>query len=318
MNDYEYAPLVLFVYNRPMHVKKNLNILNAIKYVENTRLFIFSDAPKSEIDKTAVDEVRNYIEEFARKESKFKSVDIILSPSNKGLANSIIYGVSQIIHQFGQVIVLEDDLVVSNDFIEYMNNALEYYKDKKNIWSISGYTFPMKALDKYKNDVYIARRGCSWGWATWEDRWSTVDWDVRDYNDIRFNLKKRIDFGKWGQDLPFMLDANVYGYNHSWAIRWCYAAYKQNKYTVYPKISRVVSNGTDGSGTNYRKRINKYDSFLYEGNEKCKFSDVEESLPIRKEFRNHHMNTFGIIRASVKWGLIKRGIIGRNRLKTGE
>ena len=49
-----------------------------------------------------------------------------------------------------------------------------------------------------------------------------------------------------------------------------------------------------------------------------KFSDVEENLPIRKEFRNHHMNTFGIIRASVKWGLIKRGIIGRNRLKMGE
>ena len=62
------------------------------------------------------------------------------------------------------MIVLEDDLVVSNDFIEYMNNALKYYKDKKNIWSISGYTFPMKALDKYKNDVYIARSGCSWGY----------------------------------------------------------------------------------------------------------------------------------------------------------
>ena len=31
MNDYEYAPLVLFVYNRPMHVKKNLKLLNMLR-----------------------------------------------------------------------------------------------------------------------------------------------------------------------------------------------------------------------------------------------------------------------------------------------
>lgn len=309
----KYAPLVLFVYNRPDHVKNNIRKLNLAKLVENTPLYIFSDAAKDDKNKKAVEEVRQFIEDFANQESRFESITLFKAEENRGLAQSIINGVTEIIHKFGRVIVLEDDLLVANDFIEYMNNALEYYEKNEKIWAISGYTFPMSALDDYESDIYFALRGCSWGWATWEDRWDTVDWSVKDYNDIKFNLKRRLDFGRWGQDMPFMLDANVYGYNHSWAIRWCYSAYKQNKYTVYPKVSRIVSNGTDGSGTNYNKKINKYDSYLYEGEESCMFSDVEVNEKIRREFRRHHMNILGIIRASIKWTLIKKGIITRKR-----
>ena len=134
-----------------------------------------------------------------------------------------------------------------------------------------------------------------------------------DYKNIKFNIKRRLEFGKWGQDMPFMLDANMYGYNQSWAIRWCYSAYKQNRYTVYPKFSRIVSNGTDGSGTNYQKKITKYNSVLYDGEKKCVFSDVVVNEKIRKEFRRHHMNSFGIIRASIKWGLVKCGILRHKR-----
>lgn len=308
-----YAPLVLFVYNRPDHVKMNLRKLNTIRCIENTELFVFSDAAKGEDDKKAVEEVRRFINDFIVNESKFRSIKVFLAETNRGLADSIINGVSSIIHQYGRVIVLEDDLAVADDFIEYMNDALNFYSNKEDIWAISGYTFPMKALEDYPEDIYIACRGCSWGWATWEDRWKTVDWDVCDYKDIKFNIKRRLEFGKWGQDMPFMLDANMYGYNHSWAIRWCYSAYKQNRYTVYPKFSRIVSNGTDGSGTNYQKKITKYNSVLYDGEKKCVFSDVVVNEKIRKEFRRHHMNSLGIIRASIKWGLVKCGILRHKR-----
>ena len=126
-----YAPIVLFVYNRPNHVKMNLRKLNAIREVENTELFIFSDAANGEGDKEAVEEVRQFIDDFTVNESRFKSVKVFLSETNKGLAESIINGVSKIIHQNGRVIVLEDDLAMSNDFIEYMNDALDFYSIKR-------------------------------------------------------------------------------------------------------------------------------------------------------------------------------------------
>lgn len=300
-----YAPVALFVYNRPDHVQNNLYHLNTIQGVEETKLYIFSDAAKNEKTEEQVRHVRGLISTFRENDSKFESVEVIHAKENKGLAQSIIDGVSMLISQYGKVIVLEDDLLVADDFLTYMNGALDYYQDKQKIWAISGYSFPMKATSAYPHDVFMTVRGCSWGWATWADRWETVDWDVKDYSSMKFNIKNRIAFGKWGQDMPFMLDGNAYGKNHSWAIRWCYAAYKQDRYTVYPKRTRISNKGTDGSGTNYKKTITKYDVELEDVNDECKFEMLPLEENIRKEFRKKYMHPLAVIRASMRYTLMK-------------
>ena len=40
------APLVLFVYNRPHHLKKTLNFLKKNYLARKTEIYIFSDGPK--------------------------------------------------------------------------------------------------------------------------------------------------------------------------------------------------------------------------------------------------------------------------------
>lgn len=305
-----FAPLILFVYNRPEHTKYNLEKLNSIDGVKDTELYIFSDAAKDKKTEVKVKQVRNYLDVFKENSSNFKKITIIKAAQNKGLANSIIEGVTNIIEKYEKVIVLEDDLEVSKDFLLYMNEALYYYQDKKKIWSISGYTFPMKSLEHYNHDIYVARRACSWGWATWSDRWNTIDWKVKDYTkNIKFNLRNRIEFGRWGRDMPFMLDENIYGLNHSWAIRWCYAAYKQNKYTIYPVKSHVVSNGTDGSGTNYKTIVHRYDTELVENTKVYMFEMVEPVKKIEREFRRTHKKVLGIVRDSIIWFFRKKGVI---------
>lgn len=302
------APIVLFVYNRPEHTRNNLEKLNAADGADESILCIFSDAAKNQTAEENVNKVRRIIADFSL-HSRFKEVKLVLGEKNKGLAQSIIDGVTELMKQYHRVIVLEDDITVSKDFIQYMNDALDHYEQEHSIWAISGYTFPMKALKSYPHDIYLARRGCSWGWATWEDRWVTVDWQVKDYESIKFDLRKRIEFGKWGRDMPFMLDANAYGLNHSWAIRWCYAAYKQDKYTVYPVESRISNNGVDGSGTNYTREDHKYDTVLSEGIKQIKFEMVEPDKRIQKEFRRRHKKMLGIIRDHFWWMLVKRNII---------
>ena len=110
----------------------------------------------------------------------FKTVTIVESDANKGLAKSIIEGVSQIIEKTGKVIVLEDDCVSSKDFLNYMNSALDYYEENDKVWSIGGYSVNLDFPNDYEYDTYVMGRTCSYAWGTWKNRWNLVDWNVSD------------------------------------------------------------------------------------------------------------------------------------------
>ena len=147
------APVVLFVYNRLDHTKNVITSLAKNMLADQTDLYVFSDAAKTENGLEKVNAVREYIRKEDWK-SNFKKVTVIEAEENKGLAKSIIGGVTKILEEYGNVIVVEDDLVLSPYFLQYMNGALDYYKEDQKIWSVSGYSFPMKSLKKYDHDVF--------------------------------------------------------------------------------------------------------------------------------------------------------------------
>ncbi len=243
------APLIVFAYNRLEHLQRTLSSLESNALAPETELFIFSDGPKDDpVSREKVAAVRAYIRQFA-KTAGFASVIVEEAETNRGLANSVIDGVSRVIAQFGRVVVVEDDLVCGPDFLTFINDGLEFYKDDPSIWSISGYTLPMEALEAYPHDVYMTYRGCSWGWGTWRDRWETVDWQVSDYANFAKDKKLRKRFARSGPDLPDMLDMQMAGKIDSWAVRWGYQQNKHDQMTVYPKVSRIQNIGLDGGGT---------------------------------------------------------------------
>ena len=84
------APIVLFVYNRPDHVRRGVKSLQANYLAKESDLFIFSDAPKSNKDREAVTEVRKFIHHV----DGFRNITIIERDENWGLARSIIDGVT--------------------------------------------------------------------------------------------------------------------------------------------------------------------------------------------------------------------------------
>ncbi|MDA1586596.1 glycosyltransferase [Bacillus cereus group sp. TH230-1LC] len=285
------APVVIFVYARPDHTKKTIESLAQNYLANETNVYIYSDAPKNEKAVENVRLVREYINSIAQK-SLFKSVEIINAESNKGLANSVISGVTEITERYGKAIVVEDDLISSKDFLKYMNDALNYYEEDNEIWSISGYTFDIDVPKGYKSDVYLSYRGCSWGWATWKDRWRKVDWDVLDYASFKNNKVLRKKLNRGGLDMSNMLDLQMRGEIDSWAIRWCYAQSKLDMLTIYPIISRIENIGLDGSGTHsgvtkaFDARLNN------EENKYCKFDKPEIDDKIVQSFRDKFGTTF--------------------------
>lgn len=111
----EKAPVILFVYNRLEHTRQTLESLARNTLAKDSRLYIFSDGCRSPKDKKGVEDVREYIDRVAEGDW-FQKVEVIKSARNKGLAQSIITGVSQIIKEAGRVIVLEDDLLTDPFF----------------------------------------------------------------------------------------------------------------------------------------------------------------------------------------------------------
>lgn len=277
------APIAIFVYNRFEHTKQTIENLKKNELSKQTNIYIFSDGPKKESDLKDISKIREYLKSL----TGFKNIFIKENEKNKGLAKSIIDGVSFVFQKNEKIIVLEDDLIVSRFFLNYMNESLEYYKDEDNIWSISGYNPPIKFPKNYKKDIYISPRGCSWGWGTWKNRWDSCDWVLKksDIDKVKKNFKGEKSFNYGGNDMIKMLENQYNKKIDSWAIRWCYNQFLQNKLTIYPVISQIKNIGLDGSGTHHAK-TKAFDVKLNSEMKKIKLEKVEKLNPeIIKNFR---------------------------------
>ena len=247
------APVVLFAFKRPDALRASLDALAANDLASETRLFIRLDGPRNEADVEKVEAVR----EVARSARGFRSVDIVCSDVNCGLAASVISGVDRVLDAFDSVIVLEDDLVTHPGFLTYMNAGLERYRDVPEVFSVCGYSSEVRMPCGYGYDAYFCPRSSSWGWATWKDRWQSVDW-----NPTPASLQKYgFAFNRWGgSDCAHMLRAWMEGKNSSWAIRFCFSQFLQGKVSLFPTESLVdPSAGYNGEGTH----CHAYNRFRY-------------------------------------------------------
>lgn len=243
------APIILFAFNRLEPLKATVQSLLRNDEAADSPLYIFVDGPRAhhegEAEKVAA------VRKFAEQVTGFKSVNCQFSESNQGLGPSIIPGVSKVIEEHGRAIVVEDDLIVANNFLSFLNQGLNLYEHTPEVFSVCGYSNEVKVPADYHADAYFCTRSSSWGWATWADRWKSVDWDLKDWNHCRLRAK---EFNQWGgSDCWGMLNGWKLGRNRSWAIRFCFAQFLQNKVSLFPIISKVQNDGFDGQGTNCKK-----------------------------------------------------------------
>lgn len=238
------APILLFVYNRPEHLKRTVESLVKNPLADESELFVFSDAPKTDADKENVDYVRRYVHAI----EGFKNVTVIERSENWGLARGIIDGVTRLVNKYGRVIVLEDDLVVAPYFLQFMNDALEMYKDEPKVGHIQACDF---TKDTSLPETFLIKWTGSWGWATWDRAWKNFNPDgkvlLKELEDR--GLTYKFDFnGKYGYTR--MLRRQIEGKNNSWAIRWNASLFLKDILSLNVGRSLVQNEGFDGSGTN--------------------------------------------------------------------
>jgi len=239
------APIVLFVYNRPFHTRKTVESLKKSSLTDKSALFIYSDGAKFDSDRENVESVRKYIHRI----DGFSEIHITENRYNKGLHDSIISGITEVIKINSRIIVLEDDLIFSKNFLLYMNDALDFYEDNFKVFSVSGYCYPYTIPKNYNFDGYFFQRTSSWGWGTWKRSWEKFDPEIKDYNNFIGDRKAVKKFNQGGDDLTRLLKYQMEGKISSWSIKFNYTAYLHDGLTLYPVKTKVKNIGSEGSGT---------------------------------------------------------------------
>jgi hypothetical protein len=222
------TPIVLFCYNNYNRTLQTLEALKENKECKDSLLYVFQDFKENDKGWLEVNKLINDI-------TGFKEVIIFEAKKNKGLRNSIIDGLSKLFEEYEELIILEDDIVVSKSFLTNMNKALKIYKNNEWVFSITGFNNPRRIMSipkDYKLNYYFNTHFGCWGWATWKDRWESIDWS---------NRTKYVSIDSWGYEVKDYCEDN-------------------SLLNVFP-VNSMVNNIGNTSGVHGTKR--KFDILLH-------------------------------------------------------
>jgi len=243
------VPLVVFAFNRPVHLKRTLDALRACEGAEELTLTLFCDGPRTQEESRLTDAVRR----VARAAEGFAAVRVLERDANLGLGASVIRGVTEILREHPHAMVFEDDLIAHPATLRYLRGALRAYSDDRRIGSVSAHMHRLRFPRGYAHDVWLCPRMLSTGWATWADRWEAVDWEIKDLETFRTDAAARAAFDLGGGDLSRSFLRVMDQKQNLWAARFVYAHFRHGWYSLLPRRGYIRNIGYDGSGINSRR-----------------------------------------------------------------
>lgn len=248
----QFAPVALFAYRRTTHLAAVLDSLERCPEFAASPVYVFSDGPRDAAAAADVDAVRAML--AARKRP---NMTILEAPRNRGLANSIIAGVSDLCERYGRVIVIEDDLVVSPALLTWFNAALDRYQAADNVWQVSGHQFAAPEL-RDREEAMFLNLSTSWGWATWARAWRNFDGAAVDWEAMLRDPAQRRQFDL-DDSYPYaqMLECQMRGQIDSWAIRWWWSMFRAGALGLFPPRPLVSNIGEDATATHKPSRLAK-------------------------------------------------------------
>lgn len=252
------APIVVFAFNRPALLQQTLHALAHNELASESTLTIYCDGPRRQDEKKSTDAVRA----IAGNAEGFASVSVVAREKNMGCAASIIAGLQQMFARHERLIIIEDDILCSPHTLGFLNDGLERYAACKTVFNIAAWSPPKKRFSvpaRYEWDVYAIPRMNGWGWATWRDRFASVDWSVPGYEKFCRSTTLRAAFDAGGADMSGMLDSQMHGEIDAWDIRMDYARFSQGCVGINPVRSYTTNIGF-GCGTHTTTHTNRYDN----------------------------------------------------------
>ena len=286
----EPAPIVIFAFNRPDHLRRTLEALARNPLADRSRLIAFSDGARparaGEAERVAA------VRAVLRERAWCGEVEIVEAPENCGLAKSIRSGVSKVLESAERVIVLEDDQETSPGFLTYLNEALERYENEPRVMAVSAYLPALREAGQLPQTFFLPTATSS-GWATWRRAWAQQEPEARVLaRRIRESGRKR-EFNLDGAyNFYRQLQLNITGQIRTWAVQWYASIFVNHGLTLYPHRSLVRNFGHDGSGTHCQPNLIHHQPALAES-VPVETIPVEMHAAAREALRRHLCPPFG-------------------------
>jgi hypothetical protein len=230
-------PVVLFVYQRPGHLRRTLECLR-----KNTipLLIVYCDGLKDPGDEERLNDTRNIA-----KRIDWCPVRIIERERNLGLGVSIRTGVSEVLQEFGAAIIFEDDIDCVPGTYDYMAAALRHYENDPRVMSVTGFVHPDVRPPVPADQPYFDGRFTCWGWGTWARAWQGMDTPAVEL--LRQCKRKGIDVNRYGIDM--VIWAKNEKKQNIWAVRFGLLHFLRGGLNYHPPHSLTNHAGFDQSTT---------------------------------------------------------------------
>lgn len=271
----ELAPIIVFAYDRPDHLGKTLDALAKNDLAKESVLYVYCDGARvyggdsNEQSQMSNDQSGNYItrrygkmyctqkeyetytqritevRKLAKSQTRFKEIHVVEREKNIGLADNIVGAVTEIVNQYGRVIVFEDDIVTTRGCLTYLNDALELYKDDEQVMHISAWMYPNHG--QFPTTFFYDIPYPAGGWATWKRAWRHYNPDAEDH--VRFWNGQWKSFDIEGENhLSKQLLMNYNGTLKTWFIKWYSSMRRKNGLCLYPGTAMSNNIGWDTTG----------------------------------------------------------------------
>ena len=237
---------VYFAYNRPDKVISTLpNVLSH----NFKKIYIFIDGPKNKQDVNLIKETTKNIETLTKHKKKIIKK---YYKKNLGIKKIFFKSLNYVFKREKKAIIVEDDCLISNSFVNFCSKLLDTYQNDKNIWSISGFNVIDHKTKKYSKKFFFSKYFMVWGWATWADRWFEFDkkpffwkkWKKsKEFNNL---FSTKYEFEYWLKIFDQVLSNKINTWDYFIQLHF----FKNNKYSIIPKINLVQNLGFDKNATN--------------------------------------------------------------------
>ena len=164
------TPVLFETFARPDYARQ---VWDAIKASKPRSLYFYSNKARGdkpdEIKRN--EEVRSFIKEIDWEcdlHTWFREDYVDVYTSLKG-------AVDWVCEHEEAWIALEEDVVPTPAFFSFCDQMIDYYRDDMRVWNISGDNF--LNLNPSGYDYIFSQYHWMYGWATWRNRWNSVDWD---------------------------------------------------------------------------------------------------------------------------------------------
>lgn len=173
--------------------------------------------------------------------------------SNHGVAAAVPAALDWVFAHRDEVIVLEDDCVPTLEFFTFVDLMLERYRHDHRVALVSGTRIappqPTNSAAAYEFSMFPL----IWGWATWRDRWSNYQHDIRGWR-REFGLGQLVAQGgllhAW--DWYRLFNSVATEDPWSWDYQLTYMLWSQHQLAVIPPVDLVCNVGFDDLASHTR------------------------------------------------------------------